>query len=1076
MSTRTGLTAVLTLALWQAVCPSRADDFTADFEAGYLRGWTQAGTAFDSQPTLGDNPTARGRGQPSNHQGNWWIGTHEDYQGRPGQTAGDVQGDAPVGTLTSSEFRITGTEINFLIGGGYHPVGDPNGATVVALVMYDTIVRSATGNNNETMQRTQWDVSDLVGKVATLKIIDDNTKSWGHVNCDDFQMLDAQGRRLPFAAEPSSADQAILSVRPMPSGPDWSTTSTTFVPIADGDPAVRTPKSALSSGIFVDDHGDLKITFSAEIEASAGGRVFVRALVDGEVASPSDVVATVGSYTGVRTFTFTKTNLAAGAHWVEMQWCADSGSTAYIGDTTLSLFSSSPLNPLGQLMQVTAPSGGSLSTALNYWTDVPDMTGSLATTADSDLAISFTAEAFTAGGSSMFVRVTVDGQVASPSDVEFVAEGFAGVRSFTFVKQNVPAGAHSIAVQWHGSGGLAAYVGDRTMSVVAAPEMTKSGGLTVQAAPSGPDQTTTSAAWTDVPNLQAYIATAANSSLDITFSSELNGSPGGRVFVRALVDGQPAAPSDVFFVLGESWGTRSFTFTRANLSAGPHEVRMQWAVDSGKTGYIGDHTLALSYWRSEVPDLSTPVSDVKPVIGSRKVLVILWDPHRPTDPAPAKSVVENLLFGPKPSVADYFLENSGGRMKLESAGVLGWYDAALPASYYWGPADAGDSNGDGWINPHVQKWAEAIRDADPQFNFAAYDANGDGFLSPDELGILIVIPQNSPFGTMRWAVGREVPPQDLIVDGVKIGYITEAYLGAPPSLGLVAHELSHLLLGTGDMYFGFFQPYAAGPYSIMDQSPNNPGHLDPLYKARLGWLTPRIVSSNGWYRLGDIETRQEALILYDPLRGGQEYFVVENRWGGNSYDSVLPYKGLAVWHMIEDPAVYGTLPAPPSVDPAKWNSISAGDWARRGLRMIRPIYGPPYNTALWDGSTAQTGYDLLSTDSNPNHVTLKWADGTPSNFSLQCIPTPGPDILVGVTWAYDAAALIGPPLTIRQVAANVMISWPAAFVCFGLEESSQLGPLASWSPVGFASQLVGDERVVTVPIGSANKFYRLNKP
>jgi len=36
-------------------------------------------------------------------------------------------------------------------------------------------------------------------------------------------------------------------------------------------------------------------------------------------------------------------------------------------------------------------------------------------------------------------------------------------------------------------------------------------------------------------------------------------------------------------------------------------------------------------------------------------------------------------------VADYFLENSGGRMKLESAGVLGWYDAALPASYYWGP-------------------------------------------------------------------------------------------------------------------------------------------------------------------------------------------------------------------------------------------------------------------------------------------------------------------------------------------------------------------------------------------------------
>jgi M6 family metalloprotease-like protein len=840
---------------------------------------------------------------------------------------------------------------------------------------------------------------------------------------------------------------------------------------------VRTPKSALSSGIFTDDHADLKITFSAEMEASAGGRLFVRALVDGEAASPSDVVATAGSYTGVRYFTFTKANLAAGGHWVEMQWSTDSGSTAYLGDATLALSASSASNPYAQLLQTAAPSGPWLDTTLSYWTDVPGMTGSLVTTASGDLAISFTTEAFTAGGSSMFVRATVDGQVASPSDVEFVAEGFAGVRSFTFIKQNVPAGAHSIAIQWHGSGGLESYVGDRTMSVIAAPEMTKFGGLTVQAAPSGPDKTTTSAAWTDVPDLPgAYIATAADSSLDITFSSELNGNAGERVFIRALVDGQPAEPSDVIFVLGESWGTRSFTFTKANLSAGPHEVRMQWHVDAGKTGYVGDHTVALNYWRSEVPDLSTPVSDVKPVIGTRRIVAILWDPQRPTDPAPTKNAVENLLFGPRPSVADYFLENSGGRMKLESAGVLGWYAAALPASYYWGPADPGDSNGDGWINPHVQKWAEAIRDADLQFNFAAYDTNGDGFLSPDELGILIVIPQNNPFGTMRWAVGREVPLQDLIVDGVKIGYIAEAYIGAPPSLGLVAHELSHLLLGAGDMYFNFYQPYAAGPYSIMDQSPSNPGHLDPLYKARLGWLTPHIVRSNGWYQLGDIETRQEALILYDPLRGGQEYFVVENRWGGGSYDSVLPHKGLAVWHMIEDPAVYSTLPAPPSVDPVEWISISGGDWARRGLRMIRPIYGPPYNTALWDGSSVQTGYDLLSVDSDPNHVTLKWADGTPSGFTLRCIPTPGPHVLVGVTEPYDTKPLVGPSVAIRHVGANVVLHWPAAFVCFDLQQTSQLGPLAVWSSVGVAPQVIGDEHVVTLPIGSGARFYRLWKP
>ena len=1076
MKTRLLLTLAATLAVWQAAYTSSADDFTTDFEAGYLRGWTKTGTAFDSQPTLGDNPTARGRGQPSNHQGNWWIGTYENYQGRSGQTAGDIQDDPPTGTLTSPEFTITGDLFTFLVGGGTHFLNDTNGATVVELEVDGAMVFYATGNNSETMVRAVWNVSSFKGRRGRIKITDANSGPWGHINCDDFQMLDTQGRRLPFSADPALAGQAVLSVRPLPSGPDWTTTSTAFTPIADGNPPVRTPESALSTGIFTDDHADLKITFNAEIEASSGGRVFVRALVDGEVASPSDVVAAVGWLTGVRSFTFTKSNLAAGGHWVEMQWGTDSGSTAYLGDATLTLLSTSPLNPSGQLMHTTAPSSGWLSTTTGYWTDVPDMTGTLVTTVDAGLAISFTAEAFTAGGSSMFIRALVDGQAASPSDVEYVAEGFGGVRSFTFVKPNVSAGTHSIAIQWHASGAQTSYVGDRTLSVVAAPELTKRGGLTVQAAPSGPDKTTTSTAWTDVPDSLAYIATAANSSLDITFSSELNGSAGGRVFVRALVDGQPADPTDVLFVLGESWGTRSFTFTKSGLSAGPHEVRMQWRVDASKTGFIGDHTLALNYWRTEVPDLSTPFFTVKPVLGSRKLLAILWDPHRPTDPAPGKSAIENLLFGPKPSVADYFLENSGGRMKLESAGVLGWYNSASNATYYWGPVDPGDSNGDGWINPHVQKWAEAIRDADPQFNFAAYDVNGDQILSPDELAILIVIPQNSPFGTMRYAYGREVPLQDLIVDGVKIGYITEAYIGSPPSLGLVAHELSHLLLGAGDMYFNFFQPYAAGPYSLMDQSPNNPGHLDPLHKLRLGWLSPRVVNSNGWYRLGDIETRPEALILHDPLRGGREFFLVENRWRGSSYDSGLPFSGLAVWQMIEDPAVFENLPAPPNVDPTSWNDPRWKGWARRGLRMIRPIYGPPFNMALWDGASATTGYDLLSTDSNPNHVTLKWADGTPSGFALQCMPTPGADILVGVTQPYDTEALVGPPLTTQRVGGNVVIRWPAAFVCFGLEQATQLGPLATWSSVGAAPQLIGDERTVTLPMGPGTRFYRLHKP
>ena len=87
-----------------------------DFENG-IDGWEKTGTAFDNQPTFGDNPTARNRGQPAHQQGDWWIGGAED---RPyeGATAGKLQGDGPQGTLTSPRFRIDGQIISFLIGGG----------------------------------------------------------------------------------------------------------------------------------------------------------------------------------------------------------------------------------------------------------------------------------------------------------------------------------------------------------------------------------------------------------------------------------------------------------------------------------------------------------------------------------------------------------------------------------------------------------------------------------------------------------------------------------------------------------------------------------------------------------------------------------------------------------------------------------------------------------------------------------------------------------------------------------------------------------------------------------------------
>jgi membrane protein implicated in regulation of membrane protease activity len=158
------------------------------FENGNLDAWTKEGTAFDDQPVFGDNPTARNRGQPSNHVGDYWIGTYEKYQGLAGETAGSRQGDSVTGVITSPEFTITEQFVSFLVGGGAHAgtSGQFNRGTFVSLLVGSEEVFRQTGFNHETMRRVSHDISAYMGRRAVIKIVDMESGGWGHINCDDF--------------------------------------------------------------------------------------------------------------------------------------------------------------------------------------------------------------------------------------------------------------------------------------------------------------------------------------------------------------------------------------------------------------------------------------------------------------------------------------------------------------------------------------------------------------------------------------------------------------------------------------------------------------------------------------------------------------------------------------------------------------------------------------------------------------------------------------------------------------------------------------------------------------------------
>ncbi|RUL89017.1 PVC-type heme-binding CxxCH protein [Tautonia sociabilis] len=142
-----------------------------DFEAGTLADWTSEGEAFRDQPIEGDTVASRRSDMKSNHTGSYWVGSFER------------KGDAPKGTLTSVPFKVTHPFASFLVGGGAHR------RTCVELVLADSniVIAEATGENVENMSRVVVDLSPFVGDTLQIRLVDEVSGGWGHLNFDDFR-------------------------------------------------------------------------------------------------------------------------------------------------------------------------------------------------------------------------------------------------------------------------------------------------------------------------------------------------------------------------------------------------------------------------------------------------------------------------------------------------------------------------------------------------------------------------------------------------------------------------------------------------------------------------------------------------------------------------------------------------------------------------------------------------------------------------------------------------------------------------------------------------------------------------
>lgn len=325
------------------------------------------------------------------------------------------------------------------------------------------------------------------------------------------------------------------------------------------------------------------------------------------------------------------------------------------------------------------------------------------------------------------------------------------------------------------------------------------------------------------------------------------------------------------------------------------------------------------------PVVRTP-NPTEPVL----VLLVQFSNRQLTN---AESVFQNLFFGTTGrTLYTYYNEVSHGTFHFTAAAESyqtnnGFVKVTLNYSH----PDTRD-----YVDErNLQIVKDALIAADQYVDYHAFDTNGDGGLSANELHVVTIIAgyeESASCGTYpsvwghRWAL--EAPVLAPQLDGVKIcdpafggGYTQEGEIQCDHAMtvGIICHELGHDI-GLPDLYdtdtkngdsagVGDFCLMSSGSWGMASGQAYAgmcPTHMCAWSKAELGFVVPVVVSANGAFTL-----TQSGAAAYNAIRintqDSAQYFLVENRQL-NGFDSGLYYAfsttsggatggGLAIWHI-----------------------------------------------------------------------------------------------------------------------------------------------------------------------------------
>ncbi|HEY3451181.1 MAG TPA: M6 family metalloprotease domain-containing protein [Myxococcales bacterium] len=350
-----------------------------------------------------------------------------------------------------------------------------------------------------------------------------------------------------------------------------------------------------------------------------------------------------------------------------------------------------------------------------------------------------------------------------------------------------------------------------------------------------------------------------------------------------------------------------------------------------------------------------------------------------------------VFNGGAPSVKDFYLAASGGKLTMSADVYPGWIQLAHNDAYYAYnskryPTGIPD------IVPVAEMLTEVVAFLDGQgFDFAPYADNNGNIESIDLIHIGRGFEEsNSEYAIhshqMRWSVPV------VTKGGQKIfGYHTEPEIMGTPAkitpIGIICHETGHAL-GLPDLYDTTYVSAGLGGFSLMAEgSWGGPGDdatvpvlPDAWSRTFLNWVNPtRITATASGLRLRPAATTTDAVLLPSGMPANQ-YFLVENR-AKAGYDQYLPAEGLAIYHIDE------LMPDNSLVDSSSHyrvgleeadgdDSLMAGPADKGGPNDLYPSATPANNAFTPASTPSSVGYDLTSSQISVTNITRVSPDVT----------------------------------------------------------------------------------------------------